>query len=48
MPGGKVTISQGIATHPEDGTSRPTLVQVLSRRLFNARKGGNAICAGEG
>ena len=45
QPVGKVTISIGVATYPEDGEDVAGLVQVADRSLFRAKEGGrNSVC----
>ncbi len=47
QPGGKVTISLGVVTFPEDGTNRGTLMQRADQALYGAKQDGrNRVCAG--
>ena len=50
QPGGKVTISVGIAGFPEDGQERAPLIQSADEAMYRAKKGGrNRVCvAGAG
>ena len=44
-PGGKVTISGGVATHPEDGTGSADLIRRADAGLYEAkRQGRNRVC----
>jgi diguanylate cyclase (GGDEF)-like protein len=40
QPNGKITISMGVATFPEDGTEFDELVQVADERLYHAKQAG--------
>lgn len=40
QPNGKITISMGVATFPEDGTEFEKLVQVADKRLYLAKQAG--------
>ncbi|MFZ5515097.1 MAG: diguanylate cyclase [Candidatus Zhuqueibacterota bacterium] len=40
QPNGKLTISMGVATFPEDATMPDTLVTVADKRLYRAKKNG--------
>ena len=45
LPSGRVTISGGVATCPEDGKRRQKLVNVVDQRLYRAKwKGRDQIC----
>jgi len=45
QPGGKVTISVGIAGFPEDGRDRAPLIQSADEAMYRAKKGGrNRVC----
>lgn len=45
QPGGKVTISVGIAGFPEDGEERAPLIQRADEAMYRAKKGGrNRVC----
>jgi diguanylate cyclase (GGDEF)-like protein len=46
QPNGKITISMGVATFPEDGKDFNDLVSVADQRLYKAKQAGrNAIFA---
>jgi GGDEF domain-containing protein len=38
MPGGGITVSIGVATYPEDGTSSDTLLHHADQRLYDNKK----------
>lgn len=45
QPNGKITISTGVATFPEDGKDFATLVDAADQRLYRAKQSGrNTIC----
>jgi diguanylate cyclase (GGDEF)-like protein len=45
QPLGKLTVSIGVATFPEDGTERDSLIQNADRALYKAKQNGrNAVC----
>ncbi len=45
QPMGKVTVSGGVATFPDDTTEDEALVQIADQRLYNAKKSGrNRVC----
>lgn len=47
QPGGRITVSMGVVTFPEDGEERGALLEKLDRRLYMAkRKGKNQVFAG--
>ncbi len=44
QPNGKITISVGVATFPDDGTDMETLIKMADKRLYHAKQlGRNAI-----
>ncbi len=46
QPNGKITISAGVATFPEDGQDFDNLVAAADRRLYQAKQDGrNQVCA---
>jgi diguanylate cyclase (GGDEF)-like protein len=46
LPGGNLTISIGIATFPEDGRDRYTLIEYADQALYQAKNNGrNKVCA---
>ncbi len=46
QPNGKITISAGVATFPEDGKDFDELVAVADQRLYRAKQAGrNRVCA---
>ena len=46
---GKVLISLGVASYPEDGETAEQLIQVADQCLYQAKlKGGNTVCASSG
>jgi len=45
QPKGKVTVSIGIATFPDDGTDRTELIHRADKAMYRAKEGGrNAVC----
>src|SRR5437867_3619731 len=47
QPDGKVTVSLGVVTFPQDGSNRVTLVQRADQALYRAKQDGrNRVCAG--
>ena len=45
QPQGKVTISIGIASYPDDGTDRASLIQCADGAMYRAKKSGrNKVC----
>ena len=47
QPHGKVTVSLGVATFPEDGQERSALIQCADEAMYQAKKDGrNKVCAG--
>jgi diguanylate cyclase (GGDEF)-like protein len=40
QPGGRVTVSGGVATFPEDATDAQSLVEAADRNLYRAKEGG--------
>ncbi|MDZ7339686.1 MAG: diguanylate cyclase, partial [candidate division KSB1 bacterium] len=40
QPGGRLTISMGVATYPEDGTTAEELIAAADRRLYRAKAEG--------
>lgn len=45
QPLGKVTVSVGVATFPEDGAERPSLIQRADEAMYRAKnKGRNTVC----
>ncbi len=49
QPGGKVTISGGVASFPQDGTSVSELIQHADEALYKSKKGGrNRVTVYEG
>lgn len=46
QPGGKMTISIGVASYPEDGRDSQALVEAADRALYNAKAmGRNRVCS---
>ena len=47
QPDGKVTVSLGVVTFPQDGSNRGTLMQRADQALYQAKQDGrNRVCAG--
>jgi len=47
QPDGKVTVSLGVVTFPQDGSTRGTLMQRADQALYRAKQDGrNRVCAG--
>ena len=45
MPGGKITVSIGVANFPGDATDGPSLVQIADRKQYQAKHlGRNRVC----
>lgn len=45
QPNGKITVSIGIATCPDDGTERTELIYRADKAMYKAKEGGrNAVC----
>ena len=45
MPGGKVTVSIGVANFPDDGKDGPSLVNIADRKQYQAKHSGrNRVC----
>jgi diguanylate cyclase (GGDEF)-like protein len=45
QPGGKVTVSIGVATFPQHGTDATSLLQFADKALYQAKNGGrNQVC----
>jgi len=47
QPGGRITISTGVATFPEDGTDFDTLVKAADERLYMAKQAGRNVIFAE-
>jgi len=46
QPGGRVTLSLGVATFPEDGTDGTSLIAAADRALYQAKNSGrNRVCS---
>ncbi len=49
MPGGRITISSGIATFPDDAENAEELVEHADKALYSAKRDGrNKVCSYEG
>ena len=47
QPDGKVTVSLGVVTFPQDGSNRGMLMQRADQALYQAKQDGrNRVCAG--